>query len=64
MTTTQKQGIGLRDQVEREPNALSDRVEVLQNKVKALGGAAALSECDLKAFMDDQWGEDDHSDNG
>lgn len=64
MTTPEKQGKGLHDQIERDPNALLDRVAVLQNRVKALGIAATLSELDQKAFMDDLWGEDDHSDKG
>ncbi|SFC33228.1 hypothetical protein [Tropicimonas isoalkanivorans] len=61
MTTPEKQGKGLRDQIGREPETLSERVEVLQNKVKALGLTATLSVSDVKAFMDDLWGENDHS---
>lgn len=64
MTTPEKQGKGLRDKIERDPNALSERVAVLQSKVKALGNAATLSESDQKAFMDDLWGEDGHSGKG
>lgn len=64
MTTPEKQGKGLRNQTERDPNALSERVAVLQDRVKALGNAAALSEFDQKAFMDELWGEDDYSDKG
>lgn len=64
MTTSEKQGKGVRDQIGREPDTLSERVSDLQNKAKALGTTATLSVSDLKAFMDDQWGEDDHSNHG
>ena len=62
MTTPEKQGKRLRDQIEGNPDALSERIAVLQDRVKALGSAAPLTELELKAFMDDQWGEDDHWD--
>lgn len=64
MTTPDKQGKGLRDQIESERGTLSERVAMLQDKVKALGLTETLSVPDLKAFMDDQWGEDDHCDHG
>lgn len=64
MTTSVKQGQGLRDHIESERGTLSERVAVLQNRAKALGLTETLSASDLKAFMDDQWGEDDHCDHG
>ncbi|MBU0642437.1 MAG: hypothetical protein KJ731_10455 [Alphaproteobacteria bacterium] len=57
MTTPEKQGKGLRNQTGRDPNALLERVAALQDRVKALGSAAPLTELEMKAFMDDQWGE-------
>ena len=62
--TAGKQDNGLRDQAKREPDTLSERIAALQNKAKALGITATLSVSDLKAFMDDQWGEDDNSNHG
>ena len=64
MTTPETQGKGLQDQIGRESETLSERVAVLQNKVKALGLTATLSVSDVKAFMDDQWGDGDHSNHG
>ncbi|WOI33054.1 hypothetical protein R1T40_19280 [Tritonibacter scottomollicae] len=64
MTTPDKQSKGLREQLESERGTLSERVAVLQNKAKALGLTETLSESELKAFMDDQWGEYDHCDHG
>lgn len=64
VTTPEKQDKELHDEGEGEPNALLKRVAVLQNKVKALGLTKTLSEADLKTFMDEQWGEDDHSNDG
>ena len=61
MTTPDEQSEGLDDQGESERGTLSERVAMLQNRVKALGFAETLSGADLKAFMDDQWGEDDQS---
>ncbi|WP_141693264.1 hypothetical protein [Thioclava sp. SK-1] len=62
MTTPDEQSKGLDDQGESERGTLSERVAMLQNRVKALGLTETLSGADLKAFMDDQWGEDDHCD--
>lgn len=64
VTTPEKKDKELHDEGEGEPNALLKRVAVLQNKVKALGLTKTLSEADLKAFMDDQWGEGDHNSHG
>lgn len=64
MAKPEKQGKGLRDQIERDPSALSERVAVLQDRVKALGNVATFSELDQKAFMDDLWGEDGDCDKG
>lgn len=58
MTTPEKHGKRLRDQIERNPDALSERIAVLQDRVKALGIAAPLTELEMKAFMDELWGED------
>lgn len=64
MTNPEKQSKGLRDQIERNPSALSERVAVLQERVKALGNVATLSELDQKAFMDDLWGENGDCEKG
>ena len=62
MTTRDKQGKGHYDQGEGEPNVQLEHVTDLQNTPEALGLTEMLSESELKALMDDQWGGGDHCD--
>lgn len=64
VTTRDEQGKGHDHQGEGELNVPLERATALQNTPKTLGLAETLSESELKAFMDDQWGEGDCSDCG
>ncbi|KEJ94964.1 hypothetical protein SAMN05444149_107142 [Pseudosulfitobacter pseudonitzschiae] len=46
-------------QIEHRSSASAERLAALQEKARALGITTTLTEAELKAFMDDQWGEGD-----
>lgn len=57
MNTTRPKGKGPDDEIDRRSGDFQERIAVIQNKARALGLTATLNEEELKAYMDDQWGE-------
>lgn len=59
MNTTSPKGKEPDDETDRRSRDFQERIAAIQNKARALGLTATLSEAEQKAYMDDQWGEKD-----